>query len=84
MSHDFATELPPQGIESNFDNPPSLYQPILATVVLSHAATTVLTAARLVTKKSMSAWLLEDCKFAAPLAIQSCPSNGPLLKTLRY
>lgn len=61
MSHNFATELPPPGLESNFDDPPSLYRSILATVIVSYVATTLLTAARIVTKKSMSAWMLEDC-----------------------
>ncbi|KAL8678454.1 MAG: hypothetical protein Q9186_005192 [Xanthomendoza sp. 1 TL-2023] len=60
MSSNFAVEPAPPGIHSNFEDPPSLYREILATVVLCYVLTTLLTAARIITKKSMSTWMLED------------------------
>ena len=48
--------------ESGPDESNTLYPVILATVVLCSILTTVLTAARLITKRFISPYSLEDCE----------------------
>lgn len=55
---------PPLGVTPNFDNPTdTLFPEIVATVVLSVLLTTGFTAARLVAKRAMTDFTIEDCKW---------------------
>ena len=51
----------PPGIQSNFDNPESLYTVVVVTVAICLTATTIFTLARLIAKRSISTWTTEDC-----------------------
>lgn len=51
------------GPEPGFTSPNTLYLPILATVLLCGILITLFTAARLVTKRLISTYDVEDCEF---------------------
>lgn len=51
------------GLEPGFTSPNSLYPSILATVLLCGISTTLFTAARLITKRLISTYDVEDCEF---------------------
>lgn len=70
---------PPPGVTPNFDNPQdTLYNAIVTTTSLIIAITTAFTAARLVARKSVASYAVDDC------AIYTClVSLGMSLLTLR-
>ena len=51
------------GPEPGFTSPNTLYPSILATVLLCGILTTLFTAARLITKRLISTYDVEDCEF---------------------
>ena len=53
----------PLGLESGFIGPNTIYPSILATVLLCAILTTFFTAARLITKRLISTYDVEDCEF---------------------
>ena len=58
---------PPEGITPNFIDPSdTLYPEIVATMVLCVSLTTVFTGARLIAKRSIASFALEDCSFFFP------------------
>lgn len=60
MASNFAVEPAPAGKESDFDKAPSLFPEILATVIICYTSTTIFTIVRLIAKRSVSSWGLED------------------------
>lgn len=64
MNEAMPAGVPPQGMESNLVNPPSLFPEMLATVILCSSLTTLFTSLRLFTRWMTSAWVFEDCKYS--------------------
>lgn len=58
-----STAITSLGLEPGFLSPNTLYPSILATVLLCSILTTLFTAARLITKRLVSTYDVEDCKF---------------------
>ena len=55
-------DIPPQGLQPDFNAPNPLYPVILTTVVIATTFTTVFTAARLITKAVVARYNVEDCE----------------------
>ena len=61
---DIPSAAPPPGSVSNFHATDTQYPALLATAVCCFVLTTLLTVARLIAKRAISSWSLEDCEFS--------------------
>ena len=56
-------QIPALGSEPGFSSANTLYPSVLATVLLCVILTTLFTAARLITKRLVSTYDIEDCEY---------------------
>lgn len=55
-------DKPPLGLQPHFDSTNPLFPSLLATVLLCSILTTIFTAARLIAKRLVSTYSVEDCE----------------------